>query len=493
FRRSGAFFLRRSFRGDPLYATMFRHYLIRLLEEGAMIEFFPEGTRSRTGKALKPRYGMVQMILDAVISGHIEHLLFQPISVGYEKIIEGGSYRRESMGADKEAESAASLLKASTVLTSNYGRVYIEFSEPITLADYMKRHQVDRDTCTPEQLRRLGVRLAHRIMYDIAEVTPVTPTSLVALAILNAPAEIDRRYLQIEVGFVLQMLLDPARSTRLSRPLRDALEANAPDGLLESIRTGEHHRHQRSHEERRADDETLGRAVAAPLTQALALLERNKSLTTTTVEGEVFYSAHREQRTELNYYKNNVVHFFVPEALLCCALLTEANPGQQPLDEVHNRTLFLSKLFRYEFLYRERQPGDNDTTRSRSQFEATFFATLEHCQERGWLTWTHEPSTIDLGPQTAPALAYMRSLVLPWVEAYAFVSQRLGRVLPAPTDDGGWMTEKALMRELLRQGQLAHARGDLLFFESLSKTTYLNAVRLFTDFGIIDVDHQPRG
>ena len=358
----------------------------------------------------------------------------------------------------------------------------------------MKRHQVNRDDHTTEQRRRLGVRLAHRIMYEIAEVTPVTPTSLVAMVILNAPAEIDLRFLFIEVGFLLQLLLDPDNAARLSAPLQEALRAQAPAELLRRVRAGDRAR-LRQAPDRRDDDEALGRAVERPLLQAVTLLQNNKTLSTKKIEGELFYSASREQRTDLSYYKNNLLHFFVPEALLAAALLAEADPVEVPLDEAQSNTLFLSKLFRYEFFYPERPPGDDDKERSRTQFEASFFATLTLCQERGWLTWDRERGRVLVGkPQTAPALEYMRSLILPWIEAYAFVSQHLGTILPSPGGDADdWMTEKELMRELLRQGQLSHARGDLTFFESLSKPTYENAVRLFIDLGIIDADRQPRG
>ncbi|MFW5966731.1 MAG: 1-acyl-sn-glycerol-3-phosphate acyltransferase, partial [Persicimonas sp.] len=144
FRRAGAFFIRRSFRGEELYPVVFREYLIRQMEEGYPIEFFIEGTRSRTGKLIKPKYGMLDMILNAYTSGRIDSVSIVPISIGYEKIIEEGSYRREVLGAEKEKESLTGLLKTPRFLTSKYGRLYIEFGDPIDVGEYLDNYAVDR-------------------------------------------------------------------------------------------------------------------------------------------------------------------------------------------------------------------------------------------------------------------------------------------------------------------------------------------------------------
>ena len=102
FRRAGAFFIRRSFKGEDLYPVVFEEYLVELMRERYPIEFFIEGTRSRTGKLVKPRYGMLEMIARAVATGRVEGVSVVPISVGYETIVESGTYTREVRGEEKK-------------------------------------------------------------------------------------------------------------------------------------------------------------------------------------------------------------------------------------------------------------------------------------------------------------------------------------------------------------------------------------------------------
>ncbi len=115
FRRAGAFFIRRSIRGQKLYATVFSTYLRKLLREGHVQEFFLEGTRSRTGKLLQPKLGMLSMELDAFGEGVSEDLQLVPISITYEKIVEESSYTKELGGGRKEKEGFLGLLKTSAV------------------------------------------------------------------------------------------------------------------------------------------------------------------------------------------------------------------------------------------------------------------------------------------------------------------------------------------------------------------------------------------
>ena len=121
FRRSGAFFMRRTFRGNPLYAAVFKHYIFELLKMGVNTEFFIEGTRTRTGKLLMPKYGMVKMIVEAWQSGACEDVQFVPVSIDYERIIEASSYQRELAGAEKKKEDLGALLKTTGVLRSKFG------------------------------------------------------------------------------------------------------------------------------------------------------------------------------------------------------------------------------------------------------------------------------------------------------------------------------------------------------------------------------------
>ena len=100
-RKGGAFFLRRSIRGNALYSTVFSEYLAQLVAGGYSIEYFIEGGRSRTGRLLPPKGGMIVMTVRAFLRQPTRPVLFQPIYIGYEKLMEGTSYLHELSGKPK--------------------------------------------------------------------------------------------------------------------------------------------------------------------------------------------------------------------------------------------------------------------------------------------------------------------------------------------------------------------------------------------------------
>ncbi|RLB57926.1 MAG: hypothetical protein DRI90_17385, partial [Deltaproteobacteria bacterium] len=134
-RRGGAFFIRRRVRGDRLYAAVLNAYLRRLVRDGHMIEFFLEGGRSRTGKLLPPKLGLLNMIVAAALSLNSHRIFFQPISIGYERLMEEGAYARELSGQKKQKENAAALLGIRRVLTDRWGRVNVQFGQPFELSE----------------------------------------------------------------------------------------------------------------------------------------------------------------------------------------------------------------------------------------------------------------------------------------------------------------------------------------------------------------------
>jgi len=129
-RRGGAFFLRRSFSGNPLYATVFNAYLKAILQRGHSIEYFVEGGRSRTGRLLPPKGGMLAMTVHAYLQKPRTPVMFVPIYFGYERLLEGRSFTKELAGDKKQSESIFGLLKSLHTLRQDYGRVHVNFAEP---------------------------------------------------------------------------------------------------------------------------------------------------------------------------------------------------------------------------------------------------------------------------------------------------------------------------------------------------------------------------
>jgi glycerol-3-phosphate O-acyltransferase len=496
FRRAGAFFIRRSFRGEELYPIVFREYLIRQMEQGYPIEFFIEGTRSRTGKLIKPKYGMLDMIIRAFTSGRIDSVKVVPISISYEKIIEERSYRREVLGAEKEKESLTGLLKTPKFLTSKYGRLYIEFAEPIDLGDYLDKYDIERLRPQEDSLDTLTVRLAHRIIYDINHVSTVTPSSLAATVLLNNPKRgSDRRRFLDEVGFLLHFLTNRFASTRLSRTLREGLAEH--EKALDKLRErqagptldeleGASGREESGESQRSTGggevvgvETVMGEAVATVLDEAIGLFEDNDQVTIERADAESFYSVPEESRLELAYYRNNIVHYFVPEALLATAI-RRFGTAEIDLDALMEETRFLSRLFKYEWIYEER-----------AEFENVFLRTLGYFQR---VDWVARRASIDgeadrvVVPQPYPAeLAFFGRLVLSFLEAYALVADLLSEV------EGDWERDD-LVKKALKRARQEYLRGRILYYETLSKPTFENAVRLLEDWDVIErVDPPKKG
>jgi glycerol-3-phosphate O-acyltransferase len=193
-RKGGAFFLRRSFKGDALYAAVFRKYLGVMMARGHPLEYFIEGGRSRTGRLLTPRTGMLSMTIGSYLRDPLRPIVFVPVYFGYERIVEGRTYIGELSGQPKRKESVFGLLKTLPALRSRFGKVYVNFGEPIRLDALLQRHNPDwrHDASSQEEapapwLRSATGDLARRVITGINAAAAVTPVNLVAMAVLAMP------------------------------------------------------------------------------------------------------------------------------------------------------------------------------------------------------------------------------------------------------------------------------------------------------------------
>ncbi|WP_158542558.1 1-acyl-sn-glycerol-3-phosphate acyltransferase [Lujinxingia litoralis] len=480
FRRAGAFFIRRSFKGEDLYPVVFREYLIRVLEEQYPVEFFIEGTRSRTGKLIKPKYGMLDMMVRAFASGRLDAIKIVPISVGYEKIIEERTYRRELLGEEKQKESLAGLLKTPKFLTSKKGRLYVEFDEPIDLGDYFARFGIDRLQPEDDALDALTVRLAHRIIYDINRVTTISPTALVATVLLNNPdrdASISRARLLHELGFLLHFMTRQDPPVRLSGALREALASRqAALDALKQVHPEQHPPVSLAYDEhadlndleRQHLESAMGRAVASVIDRALAIFEKEKQVQIHGKHHARTYTLAPQARHEIAYYRNTLVHHFVPEGLLASAIASFNSPAIA-LDRLMDQTLFLSRLFKYEWIYEER-----------AEFKNVFMRTLDDFATQGWVTLSRaeEDQQVQI-TEPRQELDYLRRMVLTFIEAYALMFRRLPDLVEAPVE------RDPLIKEVIARGREELSKGQVHFEESLSKPTLLNALRLLEDWGVL--------
>jgi glycerol-3-phosphate O-acyltransferase len=193
-RKGGAFFIRRSIRGSALYSTLLGEYVALLVGEGFSLEYFIEGGRSRTGRLLQPKSGMLAMTVRGFLRQPRRPVVFQPVYIGYEKLMEGKSYLDELTGGPKQKETVWALLRGALgVLRKRYGRVAVSFGEPILLDDILQQHAPDwrehalGEDERPKWLGEAMDDLAQRIQVNINRSADVNPVNLLALTLLSSP------------------------------------------------------------------------------------------------------------------------------------------------------------------------------------------------------------------------------------------------------------------------------------------------------------------
>jgi glycerol-3-phosphate O-acyltransferase len=282
-RRGGAFFLRRSFKGNRLYAAVFDAYLDQILQRGYSVEYFVEGTRSRTGRLLAPRGGMLAMTVHSYIKTPKRPIVFVPVYFGYEKLIEGDSFISELSGSAKKNESLFGLVRSVKSLRESFGKVYVNIAEPIELdavLDHLKpdwRNAMPDDGERPAWLGDVVDELGADIMSNINSAAAVTPISLLACVLLATPKQKTGAQ---ELNRQLELYLALMQNFRYSKSV------TLPDWSPEKIvRHGE-------------DLKVISRS-SHPMGDVIHMTEQTAVLMT--------------------YFRNNILHLLaVPASVACC-------------------------------------------------------------------------------------------------------------------------------------------------------------------------------
>jgi glycerol-3-phosphate O-acyltransferase len=455
FRRGGAFFLRRTFRGDRLYASVFRAYVRKLLREGFNIEFFIEGGRSRTGKLLAPKMGLLGMIVEAALDddgAHARKAQVVPISIGYEKVIEEKSYAKELAGGEKKKEDVKGLLGATRVLGAQYGRLNIQFDDPLPLGQTLREYGAmaawdeDENLVVPAeepQWKAATTRLAHRIVYGINRVTAVTPTALTACALLaTGKRGIVRKNLLAQAQF----LMDRARVVggRLTGAVvndRGGLDTEALDRALDLLA-------------RDGDLEVRAGGGSGTFT-----VDTGRPL-------DEIYTVPEERRPRLAYYRNNAIHLFVADGLIALALAGAAKHGLVDVEDLRARTLSLSRLLKLEFSYRVGEP-----------FEAIFDQTLAGLKAAGLVAEDVEGVHAIAGQQQR--LTLLAGQVWDFVESYLIAARGLELLAAGP------IIEKDFIKRVHDLGEKMFFTGEISRREACVRANYANAIAYFRERGLI--------
>ena len=288
FRKGGAFFIRRSFAGNRLYSTIFREYLGLLFERGYAVKYYTEGGRSRTGRLLSPKTGMLAMTIQSLLRGIDRPLTLVPVYLGYEHVMEVGTYHKELSGSAKKNESIFGVLKAIKNLR-NYGNGYVNFGEPININSYLDNQVPDWkeainpiDPQKPHWLTPTVNEMANQVMTRINQCAALNGVALVAL-ILHASENkaLAKSNLEKHLDFFLDIQRKAPFSAQLTIP-----EENGAQLLAHVI-----------------------------------------SLNKVTVSIDSFgtiISLSNSASLEMRYYRNNILHTYALTSLVC-KLLTNSN------------------------------------------------------------------------------------------------------------------------------------------------------------------------
>lgn len=293
FRRGGAFFIRRSFSGNKLYSTVFREYLTQLFRKGYAVKYYSEGGRSRTGRLLQPKTGMLAMTIQAMLRGIDRPVTIVPVYLGYEHVMEVGTYLRELKGLNKSKESAFGILKAATKLR-NYGYGFVNFGEPLSVNQYLQQQVPDwknaidpLEPARPDWLNPLVARLAHEVMLRINHSAAVNSINLLATCLLSAPQQVlPQQQLLAQMDFYLHLLRQAPYHANVTFAQGDAAE------LLQH----------------------------AQQLQKVQVLQDNFG-------NLVRFAAH--DQVLMSYYRSNISHLFMLPAILATAVLHHAQTADQ--------------------------------------------------------------------------------------------------------------------------------------------------------------------
>ncbi|SPD75566.1 putative Glycerol-3-phosphate O-acyltransferase [uncultured Desulfobacterium sp.] len=413
FKKCGAFFIRRTFKGLSLYPRIFSRYIKQLIREGHPLEFFIEGGRSRSGKLVLPKTGFLSILIQAFEEGFADDMMFIPVSISYDRILEEKSYEKELAGEKKQNENIKQILNARRFLKRKHGKIYIRFAQPVSLRQYLAQKSI---------LPHAAVQpLAVDLIKSINRVAIVTPPALIASALLAS----HRRGFQIRELLVTVNILYNFISNE-NIPMADSLK-NLEQTVTETLSV------------------LFGRK----------LIDRIED-----IDGkEAIYYLQEEKKRELEYYKNSIIHFFILNSFAAVGLLATR-------DEIKSRTavfedyIFLKNLFKNEFVY------DNDKT-----IEEEYDKVIHYFYQSSYVSYTNDSDGYQLtrvGYDHLPVWAgFARSFIESyWIAVRSYLHmEKSGK---KKSDLFGRMSELALKYH--RHGVIEHTEG-------ISVATLDNAIR----------------
>jgi glycerol-3-phosphate O-acyltransferase len=431
-RRSGVFFIRRTFKDNPLYKFVLQQYLDYLLEKRFTLEWYLEGGRSRSGKLLPPRFGLFANVVDAYRRRKADDVQLIPVAIVYDQIQDVGDYVAEQRGAAKEQESLGWFLRLIRRLHSNYGEIHVRFGEPLALSKALGPPLHLQEESADE--RHLDVqKIAFEAAVRINRVTPITPTSLVALTLLGLG---DRAATVPELVKGLFNLVNYVRRRQL--PTTMELDVDTAEGVQRIL------------------DQLQASGVVTRFDEGL----------------DAVYAISREQHLTAAYYRNTIIHFFVTPSIAELALLraAEVEPDAAPA-AFWDEALRLRDLLKFEFFF-----ADREAFRAELRDEVAL----------------HDPDWELALPRGGEAVrATVRRfkpfsahrVLRPFLEAYRVVGDALERQgADQPVD------ETSFLSTCLALGKQYRLQRRIRREESVSKVLFATALRLARNYNLLTPD-----
>jgi glycerol-3-phosphate O-acyltransferase len=433
FRSGGAFFLRRTFRGAVLYARIFSAYIYKLLQEGFNIALFIEGGRSRTGKLLMPKLGLVSILMDAYRNGACEDLIFVPIYIGYDRIIEENAYIHEVEGGKKEDENIGQVIRARRFLKKRYGKIYINFHDPISTNDLLAESGQSIDRMTQKEVNVFCRNLGWRVINAIDTQTVVTPHGLVAAAILNSPrARFNREALVESVNTYLTF------TATQDAKLADTILMN-PDGAVAN-----------------AIDRYLARKI-------IEKAPGEKDLP----EDRTEFIANAAKRSLLEYYKNNCISYFVPAAFTALAVLKK-DAFQFSSTNLHTEYQWCQDFFKYEFAF--------DLERPPAQYVRKVIKAF--IDDAMLMPHPTIPECYQVTATGYRKLRHFAAFLKPYFESYRVALRFIEKNRKEDLD------VKDKLKKIQSLGHQMVKTGEIDLIESVSKINYSNGLNYFVSKGV---------
>ena len=390
--RSGSIFIRRNIKENPVYRYLLREYLGYLVEKRFHLEWYIEGGRSRTGKLLPPRLGLLTYVIDAYREGRTDDVILVPASITYDQLREVAEFAGEARGEAKQKESIGWLF---SFIRGNrgrrYGKIYVRFGPPLSLRDTLGPPTGSADIARDEKnlaLQKIGFEVAWRIN----EATPVTATALLTLALLGALGRAltydqvraaARQHLEHALQRHLPMT-DSAANLRTDSGARAALDALVDKGVVICCDDGP----------------------------------------------DTVYAIGPDQHLAAAFYRNSIVHHFLAGSITELALISAAEPDTaDPLATFWATALRLRDLLKFEFFFREKD-----------EFRAAIAAELTRHDTR----WQERVANGTAG--VTELLRHFPLLTAPltlrsFFEAYSVVALELARRdADAVTDEDAFLT-----------------------------------------------------